>query len=200
MIYLYILNNKTNYCKIYLLDDEFSKKCSLEIFKSFITLPLHFNELYNFQDAKLNNVVVYYNESSQIILLKNLVIIFLSDLIKEKNEVESYSSLLKVDLTDKNIIKKYLNEITNNITEISLSHENHFNYFDNPHLYGSKLQLSVEFETIMDNEDLLINKIKFQFSGNSTITIRDKNILEFSDQTKEQDKLLFFYSLAQILN
>ncbi|AMQ05221.1 hypothetical protein [Sporosarcina psychrophila] len=194
--------SKINFCKIYLYENEyefFSNRRYERIDKSLI----YFDKVNN-NDIKSKEIITY-NDNFQIVIIGKIAILFSDNFIKEYKEVDNINKsidlmLKTINLTDKSIIKKYLNEVTGNITEIILSQENYFNYFDSPHLYGSKIQLSEEFETIMDNEDLLINKIKFQLLGNSTITIRDKNLLEFSENTSKQEKILFLNLLGQILN
>lgn len=149
-------------------------------------------------------LLIYMNKKEQLIVGENIFCVFLH--YEEENEkyVTSNADLnrfiSKVNLTKKKYIRRMLTSITNNIMEIRLSKDNYFNYFDNYILYGSNLQFSLEFDEIMQNEELEIKQIKFQLFNQSVVTIRDGNQIEFNKNTSSEEKMEFISFLSQLIN
>lgn len=194
-----ILNNKNGFYKIYLFKNHLSPKKYLSKKCYYPNLLFsYYPQGKELEEGSIYNSKIYYKDNNQIIIQNNLVIISIEKLMND--EYKTCKLLETVNLTDKYLVRNYLEKLTNNITELSLHHENYFNFFDTSHFYGSKIQLSIEFETVMVNEDLRIKKIKFQFLDNIVVTIRDGNIVEFNENANDEQKLLFFYMLEQILN
>ncbi|WP_432694330.1 hypothetical protein ACRBU7_11030 [Priestia aryabhattai] len=146
---------------------------------------------------------IYYDDKKQIVIGKNICYIFLrtfEQLESLEGEENSWlNSSGRINLIDKNKIDSYLENVTDNLLEITLSKENYFDYFDTYFFYGSRLQLSHEFDTIINNEDLCIKQLKFQLYDNSTVTIRRENLIEFGSETTVNEKMNFIWFLSTLL-
>ncbi|KOY83078.1 hypothetical protein I6G82_11060 [Lysinibacillus macroides] len=156
-----------------------------------------------YKALKINHFSIYYNEEIQLVVGKNIFCVFLLNF----EQIKSFSFwgnsgsefIDKINLTRKHVINDIINVITDNILEITLSKENYFDYFDNYFFYGSSLQITREFEIIMENADLFINQFKFQFFGNSTVDIRDENLVEFGKEVTVHEKMHFIWYLSKLL-
>ncbi|WP_218924990.1 hypothetical protein [Bacillus wiedmannii] len=144
------------------------------------------------------------NQQEQLIVGENIFCVFYH--YEEENKqwktakTDLYRAISKVNLTEKMYLRRMLASITNNIMEIRLSKDNYFNYFDNYILYGSSLQFSLEFDEIMQNEELEIKQIKFQLFDQSVVTIRDGNQIEFNKDTSNEEKIEFILFLSHLIN
>lgn len=211
MIYVNMLNNDLNKCRVYYYEDFsdffslFKTNYDLTQFKKdeFIS-KINYMEREHTSTSNPYHLLIYMNQQEQLIIGKNIFCVF-SHSEEENNQwisskTDLYRILSKINLTRKLYIQKILTSVTNNIMEIKISKDNYFNYLDSYILYGSSIQFSSEFDEIMQNEELEIKQIKFQLFDQSVITIRDGNQVEFNRNTSNEEKIEFVLFLSHLFN
>jgi hypothetical protein len=206
------LNEKLNICMIYYYKDfkalfnKFIEIYDLRKFKK-TEFVLPFNNQFEISQKKnnlinsKNSIHIFYNSEIQFIFGMNIFCFFTKPIYEENCKVGGIDNgllkfLHKVNLTEKKNLLKFIDVVTYNIMEITLEQEGYFDYFDSNFLYGSRLQLSLDFETIMEAAELNIEHIKFQLFENSTVNIRNENQVEFSNNISENEKIKFIICLS----
>ncbi|PEU28633.1 hypothetical protein CN532_11445 [Bacillus wiedmannii] len=210
MMYVNTLNNDLKKCRIYYyknFNDFFSMfkiNYNLDQLKKVTFLSEISYMDRNYKSKAPFPLLIYMNQQEQLIVGENIFCVFYH--YEEENKqwktakTDLYRAISKVNLTEKMYLRRMLASITNNIMEIRLSKDNYFNYFDNYILYGSSLQFSLEFDEIMQNEELEIKQIKFQLFDQSVVTIRDGNQIEFNKDTSNEEKIEFILFLSHLIN
>ncbi|EJR82307.1 hypothetical protein ACQKNT_27310 [Bacillus cereus] len=97
----------------------------------------------------------------------------------------------KFEITEKKFIDfLFEKEFSNNLMEIFVDGECIYDYFEEQFLYGTQLNLSKEYEKIIRKNDVQIIDIKLQpLNMDTTITLRNENIIEFSNKTNLKENL-----------
>lgn len=92
--------------------------------------------------------------------------------------------LEKFEVTTKEFINFLFDkDFSDNLMEIFIAGEYIYDYFDDQFLYGSQLNLSREYEKIIENQDIQILDVKLQpLSISSSVTLCNDNVVEFSNK------------------
>lgn len=92
------------------------------------------------------------------------------------------TEITKYLVTSKDTIGKLFEEnYSDNLLEISIDRDDFYEVLPNDIYYGSQLNYSSEFESIIRKEDIEITSYKLQPQhSNSTITFYKENLIEFS--------------------
>ncbi|MDL1163819.1 hypothetical protein P0100_22710 [Yersinia pestis] len=152
-------------------------------------------------DLKETNMGIY-------ITAKNLVWVFFDEelLSSEHRHIRIdelfRSKMKKYMVTNKRLLNTLFTEdFSDNLLEISIDRNDYYEILPNNLYYGSQLNYSSEYESIINEDDIEIMSFKLQPQySNFTITFFNENLIEFSECTDVPEMKRHISDLSALIN
>ncbi|MBN3525060.1 hypothetical protein [Paenibacillus apiarius] len=112
------------------------------------------------------------------------------------------NSIRKCMVTDKKLVSSLFTEdFSDNLLEISIERHDYYEVLPNNFYYGSQLNYSSEYESIINEDGVEIMSFKLQpHNSDSTITFINENLIEFSQFSHETEMRNQICALSALFN